>query len=411
MIKTMNADFLIIGAGIVGLTIAEELKARNPKSKIIVLEKEDKIGLHSSGRNSGVMHSGIYYPAGSIKAKLCGMGAKEMVAWCEDRNLPVNRIGKVIVPVGDGDDVQIDLLLERAKLNSVNAVSLTESELEKIEPATRSISGRAIYCPETSVIDPKAVLLQKSCELKGAGVSIVTSSGLFEVDAKSKILKTKESMFSYGHVINAAGLHADSVAHAFGVAKNLTLLPFKGMYWKLSNSSQVKPTHLIYPVPDLRVPFLGVHTTTTIDGSVYLGPSAAPAFGRENYHGLKGVNLKDGFQIGIRLVEQFCYNNQGFRNLVRQESPKYLKRYFYASAKKVVPKLKIEDLLPCLKVGIRAQMLDIEKKELVTDFLIVSKESQTHVLNAISPAFTSSMPFAKMIVDKITKGEIDEQLN
>lgn len=402
MNKTIKSDFLIIGAGIVGLTIAEALKVKNPKSKIIVLEKEDEIGLHSSGRNSGVMHSGIYYPAGSVKAELCGAGAKEMVAWCEDRNLPVKKIGKVIVPVNDGDDVQIDLLLERAKLNRVNAIALTERELEKIEPATRSISGRAIYCPETSVIDPKAVLLQKSVELVNSGVQIITGISSFKADRKTRTIRVGDSLFSYGHVVNAAGLHADRVAHAFGVAPNLTLLPFKGMYWKLSDASRVKPTRLIYPVPDLRVPFLGVHTTTTIDGSVYLGPSAAPAFGRENYHGLKGVNLKDGFQIGIRLVEQFYHNNQGFRNLVLQESPKYLKRYFYDSAKKVVPKLKIEDLLPCSKVGIRAQMLDIKKKELVTDFLIVSEKNQTHVLNAISPAFTSSMPFARMVVEKIT---------
>ncbi len=401
MKNPLIVDFLIIGAGIVGLTIAEELKLKFPRLKIAVLEKEEKIGMHSSGRNSGVMHSGIYYPAGSIKAKLCGAGAREMVAWCEERKLPVNKIGKVIVPLAIEDAVQIDLLLERAKSNGVTAYSLSESELAKLEPKARSGFGRAIFCPETSVIDPQAVLQQKKNELEAAGVLIITGVRWFNVDVKSNALETREGRISYGHIINAAGLHADKVSHLFGVAQNLTLLPFKGMYWKLSKSSNVKPNHLIYPVPDLRVPFLGVHTTTTIDGSVYLGPSAAPAFGRENYQGLKGIGFYDGVQICMRLAEQFYYNKQGFRNLVWKESPKYLKKYFYKSAKLVLPELKIEDLLPCAKVGIRAQMLDVEKKELVTDFMVFYEKNQTHILNAISPAFTSSMPFAKMVVEKI----------
>lgn len=397
----LRADFLVIGAGIVGLTVAEALKVKFPDASVVVLEKENAIGMHSSGRNSGVMHSGIYYPAESIKAKVCGQGAREMVDWCLDRKLIVNKIGKVITPVRTEDGGQIDLLLQRAQINGVNAVRINEQELLEIEPEAKSAIGQAIFCPDTSVIDPKAVLAQKVNELKALGVDIRLGMTFQKAAPTESKLYAGGNVFLYGHVVNAAGLYADKVAHAFGAASELTLLPFKGMYWKLAPQANIKVRHLIYPVPDLRVPFLGVHTTTTVDGSIYLGPTAAPAFGRENYQGVQGVNLEDVGSILYRLAEQFAYNKQGFRNLVYQEMPKYLKKHFYQAAKAVLPNLKIQDLIPCAKVGIRAQMLDTEKKELVTDFLVKTQENQTHILNAISPAFTSSMPFARMIVDQI----------
>lgn len=401
MSKSIHTDFLIVGGGIVGLTIAEALKIKFSTASITVLEKENAIGVHSSGRNSGVMHSGIYYPAESIKAKVCGLGAKEMVDWCLDRKLVVNKIGKVIVPVRAEDGKQIDVLLQRARLNGVNAERINEGELKRLEPEARSATGEAIYCPDTSVIDAKAVLTQKVKELIALGVDIRFSTPFRSADPKSNTVHAGSNVFSYGRVINAAGLFADKVAHEFGIANELVLLPFKGMYWKLSYEANIKLNHLIYPVPDLRVPFLGVHTTTTTDGSVYLGPTAAPAFGRENYGGWQGVNLQDTASILYRLAEQFAYNKQGFRNLVFQEMPKYLKSHFYLAAKAVLPSLKCDDLIPCSKVGIRAQMLDTNKKELVTDFLVKTHKNQTHILNAISPAFTSSMPFARMVVDQI----------
>lgn len=397
----ITADFLVVGAGIVGLTVAEALKLKFPDASVVILEKEKAIGLHSSGRNSGVMHSGIYYPAESIKAKVCGQGAGEMIDWCLDRKLTVNKIGKVIVPVRVEDGAQVDLLLQRAKLNGVNAERVGEAALKKLEPEAKSATGEAIYCPDTSVIDPNAVLSQKINELTSLGVKIHLDSPFQRVELATNQVYAGSKVFAFGHIINTAGLFADKIAHAFGVGQELILLPFKGMYWKLSPQAKIKVNHLIYPVPDLRVPFLGVHTTTTTDGSVYLGPTAAPAFGRENYRGLQGVNLQDTSSILYRLTEQFVYNNQGFRNLVFQETPKYLKRNFYLAAKAVLPNLKPDDLVPCSKVGIRAQLLDIAKKELVTDFLVKTEKNQTHVLNAISPAFTSSMPFARMIVDQI----------
>lgn len=397
----VRADFLIIGAGIVGLTIAEALKLKFPKASVVVLEKEKTIGLHSSGRNSGVMHSGIYYPAESIKAKVCGQGAREMLEWCEDRKLTINKIGKVIIPVRSEDGSQIDLLLQRAQLNSVKAMRIDQRELREIEPEAISSTGEAIFCPDTSVIDPKAVLAQKIDDLKALGVDIHLGQPFQKAAPAQNLLYTDSRTYAYGHLVNAAGLYADKVAHAFGVASELILLPFKGMYWRLSPGASIKPKHLIYPVPDLRVPFLGVHTTTTTDGSVYLGPTAAPAFGRENYQGFDGVSLVQLGSILFRLGEQFAYNKQGFRNLVFQEMPKYLKWNFYKAAKAVLPGLRYQDLIPCEKVGIRAQMLDTQKKELVSDFVVKNHKNQTHILNAISPAFTSSLPFARMVVDQI----------
>lgn len=393
-------DFVVIGAGIVGITIARQLRlSLGADARILVLEKEPHIGLHSSGRNSGVMHSGIYYPANSLKAKVCGTGGREMAAWCEARNLPLRRIGKVLVAVSEADGLQIDLLMERGRQNGVEVERLDEIQLHELEPEARSATGQAIWCPGTSVIDSKAVLKTLIAELQSENIEIRTNTPLLGVERRNRLILTPSGKIHYGHAINAAGLFADKVAHLFGVAENLTLLPFKGLYWKLAKNSGLDIRHLIYPVPDLRVPFLGVHTTTTTDGTVYLGPTAVPAWGRENYHGLQGLKIYETGNILLRLAQQYMTDKQGFRLLARQEGLRYFKPWFVDAARAILPRLQANHLLPCDKVGIRAQMLDTQKGELVTDFLVENGERETHVLNAISPAFTSSFPFARYVVD------------
>lgn len=393
-------DFVVIGAGIVGLSIAGQLRrSLGPEARILVLEKESEIGLHASGRNSGVMHSGIYYPGHSLKAKVCGSGGKEMVAWCEERNLPVRRIGKVLMPVLEADGPQIDLLMDRGRKNGIVVERLDEKQLREFEPEARSATGEAIWCPVTSVIEPKAVLKVLIKELRAKNIEIRTGCSMLGVDRKNQLILTNSGKIYYRHLINAAGLFADKVAHMFGVAENLTLLPFKGLYWKLAKDSGLDIRHLIYPVPDLRVPFLGVHTTTTTDGVVYLGPTAVPAWGRENYYGLQGLKFYETSHILFRLAQQYAADKQGFRLLARQEGLRYFKPWFVDAAKAILPRLQAAHLISCDKVGIRAQMLDTEKGELVTDFLVKNGEYETHVLNAISPAFTSAFPFARFVVE------------
>jgi L-2-hydroxyglutarate oxidase LhgO len=392
-------DYVVIGAGIVGLTIAGELRRRDPRSKIAVLEKEIAPGRHSSGRNSGVLHSGIYYPPESLKAKLCAQGAREMADYCRERGLPVNRIGKVLLPLREEDAPLLDLLEQRAGMNDVEAVRVDDRALRELEPEARSATGEALFVRSTSVVSSSAVMDALVGEAAGQGIEILCGGALERVEPERRELVWGGERICYGHAINAAGLHADSVAHRFGVGERYTLLPFKGIYWKLDQASGLDIRHLVYPVPDLRVPFLGVHTTTAIDGTVYVGPTAVPAFGRENYRGFQDVRAAELSRILSLLARQYWSGANGFRRFAWQESRRYFRRWFADAARQMLPRLRAEHLLAFPKVGIRAQMVDRSSGALVTDFLVEAGPYSTHVLNAISPAFTSAFPFARHVCD------------
>lgn len=394
-----SADFLIIGGGIVGLTLALELKRREPGAHVVVLEKEPEPGRHSSGRNSGVLHSGIYYPAASLKARVCRQGMFEWIAYCEERGLPLNRIGKLLVAAHDDDRPQLDLLEARGRENGVDVERIGADDLPRVEPEARSAGGEALLVRSTSVVDSAACFASVLGDVRAAGIEVLCGGTLGRVDAAACTLEWGGETVSYGHAINTAGLHADSVAHKFGVGDDYELLPFKGLYWKLDPAAGFDIRHLIYPVPDLRVPFLGVHTTTAINGTVYIGPTAVPAFGRENYRGLQGVSAGELGRIGGHLTRQFVAGRNGFRRLAWVEGRRYFKPWFADAARAILPRLRPEHLKPCDKVGIRAQMLRRSNGELVTDFLVEAGPSSTHVLNAISPAFTSAFPLARHICE------------
>jgi len=398
-------DFLIIGAGVVGISIAREIKIRNPKASVAILEKELDVGLHSSGRNSSVLHSGIYYPSNSLKARVCSQGAMEMKDYHRENKIPLNECGKILITTNQYDAPQLDTLLLRAKESGILIEELDEQDLKRLEPEIRSFNGRGLYVPSTSVGDSKKVMKTLREEVERMGVSIYFNSNIIKINSTTMQVNLADgSMCHYGHVINAAGLYADKIAHQFGVGHKYTLLPFKGIYWKLNPSAGFNLKHLIYPVPDLRVPFLGVHTTTSVDGVTYLGPTAVPAFGRENYHGIEGVNLNDFIDIASNLTKQFIANKDGFRRLSWQEGSRYIKPRFASAAKKILPRLKMSHLLPSNKVGIRAQILDMETSRMVNDFLVEDGLNSTHIINAISPAWTSAFPFARYIYDNhITK--------
>ena len=398
-------DYLVIGAGIVGISVAREIKIRNPNASISILEKEPDVGLHSSGRNSSVLHSGIYYPVNSLKAQVCSQGAIEMKDYHREHKIPLVECGKILITTNQYDAPQLDTLFHRAKESNIPIEKLNEQDLRILEPEVRSFNGRGIYVPSTSVGSSKEVMKSLRREIEEMGVFIHFNSKIVEINSATKQVNLEDgSIYSYGHAVNAAGLYADKIAHQFGVGQKYTLLPFKGIYWKLNPSAGFNLKHLIYPVPDLRVPFLGVHTTTSVDGVTYLGPTAVPAFGRENYHGIEGVNLNDFIDIASNLTKQFIANKDGFRRLSWQEGSRYIKPRFASAAKKILPRLKMSHLLPSNKVGIRAQILDMESGRMVNDFLVEDGINSTHIINAISPAWTSAFPFARYIYDNhITK--------
>lgn len=400
---THTADFIIIGAGILGLSLARELKTTHPDARIIILEKENQIGLHGSGRNSGVLHSGIYYPEGSLKAKLCLEGNRQLAAYCDAHHLPISRIGKVILPTKTTDDSILQTLYQRATHNGAEVKLIDEAELREIEPAAHTATGRALFCPETAVVDSKAILKHLHQSLLQQQVSFYFNSRCSQINPQSKTLKAGNKTFSYGHLFNTAGLYADVVAKACGMQERFTMIPFKGSYFELSNTSSLQINHLIYPVPDMNVPFLGIHFTKNTNNRVYIGPSAIPAFGRENYQRLEGARIKESLATFATLGRQYCSNQQGFRTYTHREVARFIPKNFVAAAQALVPQLTFSDLKKSEKVGIRAQLFDQKKRELVMDFLIKSSQNETHVLNAVSPGFTSAFSFSQYIVQSFSK--------
>lgn len=391
-------DVLVIGAGIIGLSVARELLKQNSKARIAILEKEAHLGFHASGRNSGVLHSGIYYAEGSLKAAFCLRGSREMAAFCEEYNLPLQRTGKLILPGKPEDEKNLELLHQRACLNGAKVTLVDQQTLREIEPEAVSATGSALFSPETAVVDPKAILLCLYQQLLVGGVRFFFGCSADKIDIKQKTVTTQKEAFAYGHLFNTAGLQADLIAKQCELAQQYTMIPFKGLYYELAATAALNINHLIYPVPDMNVPFLGIHFTKSIDGTIYLGPTAIPAFGREHYRGLQGVNMMESLATMNCLSRQYVFNRQGFRLYAHQEIARFMKHRFIKAAQSLVPRIGKADIIKSAKVGIRPQLYDKQSKALVMDFLVIRDSNETHVLNTVSPGFTSAFSFSKFIV-------------
>ena len=394
----MHVDYVIIGAGIGGLSLARELKIQYPNARIAVIEKEARIGLHASGRNSGVLHAGIYYKPESLKAMCCLEGSRAMAAYCDEHQLPISRVGKIIVTTKPDEAPILETLQQRATQNGAKVRLITRAELKEIEPEAYSATDHALFSPETSVVDPRAILAHIYESLIDQDVIFYFNQKNTSIDTNKKQLVLTSELLSYGHLFNTAGLYADDIAKRCGLQEQYTMIPFKGLYYEMASQTSIKINHLIYPVPDMHVPFLGVHFTKGIDGKIYLGPTAIPVLGREHYTGFNGMNFKEAISTFSSLAPLYIQNKQGFRTYAHQEIPRFLKSRFVASARALVPSITSQDLVSSKKVGIRAQLFDLEKKELAMDFIIRSTKSETHVLNAVSPAFSSAFSFCKRVI-------------
>ena len=397
-------DVIIVGGGIVGLTIAYLISEKNKNLKLLIIDKEEEIGLHSSGRNSGVLHAGIYYKPETLKAKVSVKGAKILKEWCLEESLPVLTCGKVISPQLLELDPQLDLLLERGKKNGAEVELIDKKDFYRMVPDGRTSSGRALWSPNTCVVKPYLVLQRLKNILKARGVNFSLNSNIinFSISDKSITLK-KGNLFEekfYGHLFNCAGLQADRIAKKFNLSKDLSILPFKGIYWALKADAPFNFKTNLYPVPNLSVPFLGVHVTPSPDGQVTLGPTAIPAFGRENYRGISNCEPLMSLDFFSVLISQFLLNKGGFRRYALDQALQGLKPIFLNSAKLLIPKIESKHLELSSKVGIRAQLFNKKTKMLVDDFYLETNSSSTHVLNAISPAFTASFALAEEILSK-----------
>lgn len=402
MAGNLKADFVIVGAGIVGLTLAREL-ARRKLGKVLVVEKEPEVGRHASGRNSGVVHAGIYYPGESLKAKFCVEGARRLLEYVDAHKLPILKCGKVIVATKPENTKTLGTLLERARTNGVEAKKISLEELREFEPEARSHEF-AIWSPKTAVIDSKAVLKRLSEELEELGVEVQFGHQVTGISPEAKQVRTSKGTIDYGFLYNTAGVYADRIAKFFDVGTKYRILPFKGLYWKATESFTSKIRSLIYPAPDINMPFLGVHITRTVDGKVLFGPTAIPAFGRENYSLMGGLDLLETPVIGWHLTRMLVKNPGNFRNYVREEMSRYRPRNFFEEAKSLVHHLQPGDIGEFYKVGIRAQLMDVSQGRLEMDFVIEKGAHSLHVLNAISPAFTSAFAFAPYLVDAARSG-------
>jgi L-2-hydroxyglutarate oxidase LhgO len=394
-----TTDFAIIGGGVIGLTLAWELRQRFPQASITVFEKEPALARHSSGRNSGVLHAGLYYPEGSLKARVCTEGARLLADYCRTRRLPFKPVGKIILPVREDDDSQLELLQRRARANGVRVETLDIAQLRTLEPEAHSITGQALFSPETSVFDPIAVMERLALELRQQDVSIRLGEGVWDLHPPQTRLTTGSGAWHYGRLLNTAGLHADRVARVFDLGRHYRILPFKGLYYNLSPSSSLRINRHIYPVPDLRLPFLGVHFTVGASGRVYLGPTAVPALGREHYGRLSGLDWMETPAILGQVLRQYWRNRNAFRHFTHQEAFRFFKSRFVQAAQRLVPRLQSRDLVRSDKVGIRAQLLNLETGNLEQDFVIIPAGNSVHILNAVSPAFTSSFAFARLVCD------------
>ncbi len=394
-------DFIIVGAGIVGLTLADRLITSYPEAKIALFEKEAVLGMHASGRNSGVMHSGIYYGSDTLKAKFCKEGATRMLAFAEENGIAYRKLGKVIVATSEQEGLALSKLLENAKNNKIEAFAIDEAGVHEYEPYARAPFG-GIYCPATAVIDSPAVLNTFFNRLTKKGVAFHFNSPVFTIESGKKTLHIAKATekYCYGHLFNCAGTSAIRLARFFGFAHEYELLPFKGIYYKIKRDKDYIVRNNIYPVPDPALPFLGVHLTRLISGDVYVGPTVIPALGQENYGLFENINIKEVSVILKFLTTMVVQNKHNFRRLVTSEVKKYLKPYFVKAACKLIHNLNSDDLTLASKVGIRPQLVNRHTKHLAMDFILESNEHSTHVLNAISPAFTSSLAFVDLIVAK-----------
>ncbi|MBF0146547.1 MAG: L-2-hydroxyglutarate oxidase [Magnetococcales bacterium] len=394
---SIRVDYLIVGAGIIGINIALELRRRFPNAVIALADKEAGAGHHASGRNSGVLHAGFYYPADSLKARFTREGNRLMREYCLEHGLPINPCGKLVVAVSEQDLAGVEQLKERARANQVILESMDPATAKKMEPALQNPLA-VLYAPATAVIDPKAVMASQLTQAATAGIKLFFHAPFRGRTATG--IRIGHEVMTCGYFINAAGLYADQIARNFGFSKDMAILPFKGLYLKLGMKPDKIRTH-IYPVPDLNNPFLGVHYTVTVDGGIKIGPTALPALWREHYRGWSGFNPIEMMDILVREGRLFLNNRFGFRHLALQEMKKMSKRTMlqFASALAIPP--GPIDAWHWGPAGIRAQLIRLGDHSLVMDFHFEGDQRSFHILNAVSPGLTCSIPFARHACDRI----------
>lgn len=395
-----DLDLAVVGGGILGLAVAWTMQRRHPGARVAVLEKEAELGFHQTGHNSGVLHSGIYYPPGSLKARTCRAGRAAMEKFCEEEGLPLLRTGKLIV-AGEKEELpRLEQLFQRGQANGVDCARVEGGEMRELEP--HSVGLGAIHVRETAVVDFRAVALRLSERIRERGGEVHTSAEVQRIEPRGErsLLRTARLELWARRVVSCAGLWADRVARRCGEKPPVRVLPFRGEYRLLRPQAAGLVRALIYPVPDPRFPFLGVHLTRGLDGKVKCGPSAVPAFSRAGYRrrDIRPLDLLDS--LAFRGARRFFLRHWrlGASELWRAAS----ERAFLRQVRRLVPEIQAGDLLPGPS-GVRAQAVDAAG-HLVEDFVLHQSGKVLHLLNAPSPAATAALAIAEEVVSRLEGG-------
>ena len=393
-------NFLIIGSGIIGLSVGIALLESRSNIKVSIYEKEAGLGRHASGRNSGVIHAGFYYSPDSLKARFCADGNKELKQLCRANNLPLNETGKVVVTSSSDQVVRLEALYRRGLENNIDLELLSAGELARIEPSAKTY-GKFLWSPTTAVADPKSVIDCLASRFKKRGGVIITGQEieLREFDNSIKAF-SKNKEIPADIIINSAGVHADQLARSIGVGTEFACLPFMGVY-RVTKRTTSSPRTLIYPVPHPINPFLGVHVTLTLDGDIKIGPTAIPLFGREQYSLSARVHfseIKDSIKSMFSLVKGKEYD---LSEIFRDEVPKIFTKLLVRDIDKLVPGMDQIKKWHKKKPGIRAQLVNLNSGKLEQDFIVRKHKNSVHILNAVSPGWTSALPFGRWIAESI----------
>lgn len=394
---TARYDVAVVGGGIVGLATARELVTRHPRIKVVVLDKELDVARHQTGHNSGVIHSGIYYKPGSFKARFARAGSRSMVAFCEEHGIAHEVCGKVIVATAPDELPRLEALYQRGLENGLAVRKIGPEEVGELEPHVASLAG--VHVPSTGIADYVGVTRTYARLVQEAGGELrtgVTATGV-RGTTDGAVVETDAGDFEAALVVNCAGLHSDRIARRTGVDPRARIVPFRGEYFELVPERRHLVKNLIYPVPNPDFPFLGVHFTRMIDGTVHAGPNAVLALAREGYE-KTDVNLKDlGETLAFPGFWRLASRNykEGAKEVWRSLS----KAAFVRSLQRLIPEVRPEDVVPT-HAGIRAQALTTDGA-LVDDFLIVRGDRSVHVCNAPSPAATASLEIGTAVVDQL----------
>jgi L-2-hydroxyglutarate oxidase len=392
------AGVLVIGGGIVGLATAHALAiGPRPPGRIVVLEKEQDVALHQSGRNSGVIHSGIYYKPGSLKAQTCREGRLALMDFCTEEGIPFRICGKVIVAVDDAEAARLPALAERGRANGVVCDIIGAERLRELEPHVRGVA--AIHVPEAGVVDYREVSQHLAARLRARGHEVVTGARVTAIRQLPTgiAVETTAGDFETARLVNCAGVYSDRMALLAGARPEARIVPFRGEYFALAESAAHLCRALIYPVPDTRFPFLGVHFTRSVHDEVECGPSAVFAFAREGY---------DNWTVNLReLFESLSYSGfirmaaRHWTNGVAEMWRSFSKRAFLRAVQRLVPAVQEGDLSPA-PAGIRAQAVGRDGS-LVDDFVIVAERGAVHLVNAPSPAATASLAIGRRVAAEV----------